>query len=112
MSKQRKKGTLMETAVARYFGLDRAPLRGAKDTGDIAGMAFDGEPFVIEVKNCNEYDVGGWMRELEREMANASTDLGCVIFHRRRVDPFKDMDNQLVLMSVATLRRILGRTGK
>lgn len=102
MSRQRQKGTRMETAMARYLGLDRAPLRGSKDTGDLTGTDW-----VIEVKNHNSYDIAGWMGELEREMANAGSELGCVIFHRRGVDPVNNPGGQFVLMPAATFKSIL-----
>ena len=49
------------------------------------------------------------IKELEREMANAGSQLGCVIFHRRGVDPINNPGGQLVLMTAETFKTILRR---
>src|SRR5688572_28980434 len=87
----KQKGTAAESAVRdclRASGWPRAerlPLSGACDRGDITGI----DPgVVIEVKDCKAMDLGGWMREVEVEIANAGADLGAVWHKRRgRTDP-------------------------
>lgn len=112
MSKQRQKGTALETACARYFseklGVDvrRNPLMASLDQGDLFGIKANGKHFVVEVKNCTSYRLAGWMKELEREKECADTDLGCVLFHRRGVG-IQNTGKQYVLMDVDTLIELL-----
>lgn len=82
----KQKGTAAESAVRDYLrasgwvNAERLPLSGSKDRGDITGI----DPgVVIEVKACKAMDLGGWMREVEVEIANAGADLG-VVWHKRR----------------------------
>lgn len=66
----RNKGTAAETAVVRWFHeqgetqVDRHPLRGSKDVGDIRGVPS----CVVSVKmrgRDKPMDFSGWLRDLE-----------------------------------------------
>ena len=89
MSRERRKGTSFESMCVRWlsdaFGyeVDRSPLRGSKDRGDILGATFRGRKVVLECKNCKRMELAGWMGELETEMGNADADFGAVI-HKRK----------------------------
>lgn len=70
MSKSRQKGTAFETAVVRFlrglgFDVDRHPLRGVHDEGDIKGLP----QWCLELKAERQYDLAGYMAEAEREAA-------------------------------------------
>lgn len=114
MSKQRKKGTAFETAVAEYLRLAtaqdvrRRPLSGAKDGGDLCGLKVNGEECVVECKNHRTYEVADWLKQAENEAANAMCDYGVVVFHRKGVglDMLK-MGDQCVLMTLDTFARMV-----
>lgn len=94
MTKSKARGTAAETSVVRYLQAngfpyaDRAPLRGGKDTGDVTGVAVDGQMFVLEVKNCKAMALAQWVDELIAEMDNAGSTVGAVVHKRvRKGDP-------------------------
>lgn len=85
MSAAKQKGTTAETAVASYIKskgwpyAERRTLSGMNDRGDIAGILG----VVIEVKNCKEMDLSGWLKEAQREKQNDHADHG-VVWHKKR----------------------------
>lgn len=116
MSRQRKKGTLMETSVVEYlrkaFGdaegtICRAAMHGASDEGDIHGLRHRGERIVIEVKNRRRYEPREWLEEAEIERGNADAGYGVVVFHLNGVGTAR-MGEQAVLMTLETFCKILG----
>ena len=108
-----KKGPLFEKQVVVYlqraFGgsIERRVMGGANDRGDVAGLYWQGKPFVLEVKNRNRVELAAWMGELEAECGNADTDMGAVVFHRKGRGA-GSMGDQYVLMDLRTLARLLG----
>ena len=112
MSKQKQKGTALETAAARYLseqlGVDvrRNALMADLDQGDLYGVRAAGKHFCIECKNEKAYKLAEWMKELEREMTYSDTNVGCVLFHRNGVG-LQNMGKQFVLMDVDILIRLL-----
>lgn len=108
-----KKGPLFEKQVVVYlqraFGgsIERRVMGGANDRGDVAGLYWQGRPFVLEVKNRNRVELAAWMGELEAECGNADTDMGAVVFHRKGRGA-GSMGDQYVLMDLRTLARLLG----
>lgn len=118
MSKQREKGTRMETAVTSYLKdffedkgdtIGRSALKGSNDEGDIRGMYFRGGRIVIEVKNCRKYEPKEWLRQAERERGNADAAYGVVVFHVNGIG-LGNMEEQGVLMSLETFCRLIGGT--
>ena len=81
MSRARAKGTAAETAVTTYLQqhgfphAERRALSGAQDRGDIAGIPG----IAIEVKAVARPAYQQWLREADREAANAGVPLGVVI---------------------------------
>lgn len=109
-----KKGPWMEARTVEYlrraFGTDtieRRVMGGANDRGDVAGLYWQGKPFVLEVKNRNRVELAAWMGELADECGNADTDMGAVVFHRKGKGA-SSMGDQYVLMDLRTLARLLG----
>ena len=108
-----KKGPLFEKQVVEYlretFGdsIERRVLGGANDRGDVAGVYFHGQPFVVEIKNRARTELAAWMDELADECGNADTDLGVVVFHRKGKGA-QSMGDQYVIMDLRTLCRLLG----
>jgi len=97
-------------ALCRAFGTDtieRRVMGGKNDRGDVAGLYWQGRPFVIEAKNRNRIELAVWMGELADECGNADTDMGAVVFHRKGKGA-RSMGEQYVLMDLRTLVRLLG----
>lgn len=77
MSRQKKKGTAFESAVARYLRMkaddstiDRMPLHGDADQGDITGLRYLGRDVVIECKDTRTLGLTEHLREAVREARN------------------------------------------
>ena len=109
-----KKGPLFEKQVVVYLqrafdsaSIERRVMGGANDRGDVAGLYWQGRPFVLEVKNRNRVELAAWMGELEAECGNADTDMGAVVFHRKGRGA-GSMGDQYVLMDLRTLAVLLG----
>ena len=116
MSKQRRKGTLMETRTVDYLReafeddertIDRAALHGSNDVGDITGLFIDGEKVVVEVKNCRKYEPKEWLKQAEAERGNADAAYGIVVFHINGVG-LDDMGEQGVLMKLRDFCKMRG----
>ena len=116
MSKQKQKGTRMETAVVGYlrevFGdaegtIRRNPPSGARDLGDIAGLAFHGRKIAVEVKNCRRFEPKKWLMQAEIERGNADAEYGVVMFHVNGVG-LEHMGEQGVLMTLETFCKLIG----
>lgn len=109
-----KRGPLFEKQLVvflrRCFGegtIERRVMGGKNDRGDVAGVFWQGRPFVIEAKNVKTLRPAQYFAELEAECGNADTDMGAIVFHR----PGKgeaSMGEQGVLMTLSTLVRLLG----
>lgn len=121
MSRQRSKGTRFETATVRALRawlddsentIDRSPLRGTADQGDIQGVKIHGTPVVLEVKNHSNYagKLKQWMTEARREAGNRDTPVWFVVFHQRGlgIDRLESMGAQPVLTDLKTLAWIAG----
>ena len=88
----KKKGTSLETWTVRYLAwalqdtrIDRMPLHGNADQGDLIGVMFHGEPVCVECKDTKMPNYRKHWRELKVEMANMDTPYGVLIQHRRGV---------------------------
>lgn len=115
-SKSKRKGTVMETGVLRYLRLRfeddertirRVVLHGSMDEGDIHGLSYRGGKIVLEVKNCRKYEPKEWLRQAERERANADADYGVVVFHVNGIG-LGNMGEQGVLMTLETFCKLIG----
>lgn len=111
MSKEKKKGTEFETAVARYLNgegvpANRAALHGAADEGDLEGVTFKGLPCVVECKNRKGMELSAWVDETERERGNAGAAYAFVV-HKRRGRGEKAMGDTYVTMTLSTLARMV-----
>ena len=117
MSVQRQKGTRLERAVADYLAaalsddrVDRMPLHGKGDRGDIAGVrTLLWERVTIECKAHNRLDLSGWWREVEAEKGNNDSPVG-VIVHKRRGKG--QPGDQWVTLTVADYAVLVGGTIK
>ena len=113
MSRQKQKGTAFETLITTWLRdrlgddrIDRMPLSGAKDRGDITGIrTLLGEKVAVEVKNHARLDLAGWISEAEVERGNADAAVGVVVFKRRGKGQARD---QYVLMTAEDFAVLLG----
>jgi hypothetical protein len=77
MSRPRRAGTAWETAVVKFlrdrgFRVDRSPLRGARDEGDVTGIPG----WVIECKAQRTWNLAVWCDEAACEAGNAADRAG------------------------------------
>lgn len=115
MSKQRAKGTKFETAVAEYLRLatvmnvERNPLYGDGDRGDLRGLTIKGEPVTIECKNTKKLELSDFLNQAEKEAANNLSDYAIVIWKRPGIgidNPIKTADHA-VIMTLSTFTQIV-----
>lgn len=87
--------------------IDRAVKRGAKDTGDIAGVRVNGHKVAIEVKNVARVELAKWATEVEVERLNLQATAG-VIIHKRKgtQDPRKQWVTMTAENFVALLKAV------
>lgn len=112
MSRSKQKGTAFERLIADYLAeqlnddrIDRAPLAGTKDKGDIAGVRSPFGRVVLELKNHNRQELAVWVDEAETERGNADALVGAVVHKRRgKGQP----GNQYVTLTVDGLVKLLG----
>ena len=113
MSRQRAKGTALETLIVRYLSgrlgddrIMRMPLSGKADRGDIAGLrTLLGEKVAVEVKNHRRMELGTWLSEAEIERGNADAKVAVVVHKRHGKGQARD---QLVTMTVEDFAVLLG----
>lgn len=112
MSRAKQKGTAFERAIADYLKqamnderIDRAPLAGAKDKGDIAGVVSPFGRVVLELKNHNRQELAVWVDEAEVERGNADALVGVVVHKRRGKGQPGD---QYVTLTLDGLVKLLG----
>ena len=113
MSANKARGTRLERQVADYLAeqlsddrIDRMPLHGKGDRGDIAGVrTILGEKVVIECKNHNRLELAQWVKEAEVERGNADAKVAAVV-HKRRGEG--DAGNQYVTLTLRDFAILLG----
>jgi len=112
MNRNKQRGTAFERLIADGLAhaldddrIDRAPLRGNADRGDIAGVRSPFGKVAIEVKNVSRLDLAGWVDESQVEKGNADAIAGIVIAKRRGKGQALD---QYVVMTVRDLVALLG----
>lgn len=112
MSKSKEKGTWLESKVRDYLreklpfmDIDRMPLKGSKDEGDIKGFTIRGLKCVLECKNRVKLSLSEWMDEAEEEMANADAEFAFVVFKRKGVGE-RNIGKTYVLTTLENLAAI------
>lgn len=96
-NRSKARGTAFERLVAdglaRHLNddrIDRAPLRGTGDRGDIANLGSAFGKVTVECKSVSRLDLAGWVDEVEVERGNADAVAGIVIHKRRGKGDFLD----------------------
>lgn len=112
MSRSKQKGTAFERAIADYLKeafaddrIDRSPLHGKNDVGDISGVVSPFGKVVLECKNHKSMTLGMWVEEAEVERGNADALVGVVV-HKRRGKG--QAGEQYVTLTVDGLVKLLG----
>lgn len=112
MNRSKQRGTsferLIADALAEAFNddrIDRAPLHGSKDRGDISGVRSPFGKVAVECKNTSRLDLAGWVQEAEVERGNLDAIAGVAIHKRRGKGQPLD---QYVTMTVRDFVALLG----
>lgn len=88
-------GSRFEREIADYLAaalgddrIDRMPLHGANDRGDISGVRIHGQRLALECKNVTRMNLPKWVDESHREAGNGDSLCGVVVSKRHGVgDP-------------------------
>lgn len=90
MNRSKARGTAFERLIADGLAehlddarIDRAPLRGTNDRGDISNLVSPFGKVVVECKNVSRLDLSGWVDEAQVERGNADAIAGFVVVKRR-----------------------------
>ena len=88
----KKRGTAVEVKVRDYMrdalgqpGIERQPLRGTRDQGDLAGLAVHGFTAIVEVKadrDMGPSDLAEYRRQTIAEREHACADVGVLVTWR------------------------------
>lgn len=112
MNRSKQRGTAFERLIADALAeafhddrIDRAPLRGNLDRGDISGVRSPFGKVAVEVKNVARLDLAGWVQEAEVERGNLDAIAGVVIHKRRGKGQALD---QYVTLTVRDFVALLG----
>jgi hypothetical protein len=104
-------GTRFERQIADYLAealqddrIDRMPLFGNRDRGDVSGVRIHGQRLTIECKDRARLDLPAWTAEARIAAGNADALAGIVISKRTGVS---DPGRQWVSMTVADLVAIV-----
>lgn len=62
----------------------RMPKHGNRDRGDISGVRLRGERYVIEAKNCRDFELSDWVNQAEREAGNDDAAFWAVVHKRKQ----------------------------
>lgn len=106
MSASRRKGTAAESAIVNYLRehgvphAERRALSGAKDRGDIAGIAG----VVVEVKSGARLELPAWLRETEAERVNDGAAYGLLVVKPRGVGTSRVSEWPVVMPLSAALQ--------
>lgn len=112
----KSKGTSLETWTVRYLAwalqdtrIDRMPLHGAADRGDLTGVRYAGEPVCVECKDTKQPQYRAHWRQTLTEMATMGTQYGVLVKHRKGVGvkSLAGMARQMAVMDVETAERFL-----
>ena len=85
----KRKGTVFESCIATYLHaewsehIERMPLSGSSDRGDIANFSVGAKRVAIECKNVQRMELAEWVAEAQREAQNYNALAGVVI-HKRK----------------------------
>lgn len=83
------KGSRQERLIADFLRdnwsefIDRRPLAGGKDLGDLANVRVGKHRLVVEVKCHSRLDLAGWVTEAQVEAVNDNALAGIVVAKRR-----------------------------
>lgn len=115
-NRAKERGTAVEVKVRDYLrealgqpGIDRQPLRGSRDEGDLAGLVARGFQAVVEVKakrDVTRSRLAEYRRQTLAERENAGADAGILVVWRYN-HPAADAIAHVTLRDLARLSRPL-----
>lgn len=104
-------GSRFEREIADYLAaaldddrIDRMPLHGANDRGDISGVRIHGQRLTVECKNVTRMNLPEFVNEAHREAGNSDSLAGVVVAKRHGVG---DPASQWVFMELRDLVALL-----
>lgn len=89
VNRSKQKGTAQERLIADFLRdnwsefIDRRPLAGGKDKGDLSNVRVGKHRLVVEIKNCAKLDLAGWVKEAQVEAVNDGALAGVVVAKRK-----------------------------
>lgn len=115
-SPSKRRGTAVESKVRDYLRealgqpwIDRQPLRGSRDGGDLAGLSAHGFGAIVEVKAHEVVKpslLAEWRRQTLAERGNAGAGIGVLVVWRYN-HPAADAAAHVTLRDLARLARPL-----
>ena len=115
-TRAKKRGTAVEVKVRDYLrvalgqqGIDRQPLRGSRDEGDLRGLVARGYECVVEVKAKRDMRpslLAEYRRQTLSERENAGAGVGILVVWRYN-HPAADAVAHVTLRDLARLSRPL-----
>lgn len=104
MSAQKRKGTAHETAIVNYLTSQGISARRVVQTGRYDQGDIHAEPFtVIEAKNVKEITLSDFVRQANREAANAGREIGVAVVKKRNAN----ISQSYCVLDLETFARIL-----
>lgn len=91
VNRSKQKGTAQESLIRDYLktvwnpDIERMPLSGGKDRGDIAGFRVGAGRHLIafEIKNRTQVSLSEWIKEAQQEAENYGAVAGVACFKRK-----------------------------
>jgi hypothetical protein len=105
-NRSKQKGSSFESLIASYLNeewdpnIERLPLQGSLDRGDISNFRVGQHLVAIEAKNCARLDLAGWITEAEVEAKNYKALAGIVVHKRKAKGRAADQYVTLTLRSL------------
>lgn len=103
----KRKGSSWEAAIVNYLRTcgkraQRIPAGSEDDQADI--FVHDSDWPAIQAKNCQRFDLAGWVRDVEQQAKNADRTCGVVWIKKRGTT---DPGEAYVLMTGKTLMTLM-----
>ena len=117
MSRQRRKGTSFESAIVKWLRerlgietIERQPMHGSRDTGDIKGLVAHGFSGIVEAKDHKSISpslLEKWKAQTVVERENAGADFALLVVHKPGVGATRFGLNDCY-MQIRDLAKVMG----
>lgn len=109
-NRNKARGTSFESLIATYLNeewdrnIERLPLSGSSDRGDISNFRVGGRLVALECKAAKRTELSAWITEAEVEASNYGAVAGAVIHKRVRKGKAED---QFITFTVGSFLDVL-----